>query len=244
MVPRLITASVVVALVLAAGFPSGTGLAGSDRGAVTATTPTVLPTPQRIERVGPDAPLGTKARVLTGANTDPVARDLLVEVLREHGVRPIVSPARAGAGAGGGLPTVRLGTAERPDIAAALGETRVPEAAEGYALRVDAGGDVAHPGPGDSGDAARIALGGIDATGQYYAVQTFRQLFVEGRSRPAVAGVGISDHPSMPLRGTIEGFYGSPWTHAERMDQLAFYGEVKANTYVYAPKDDPYHRDR
>ncbi|MGW5442114.1 beta-N-acetylglucosaminidase domain-containing protein [Streptomyces asiaticus] len=48
----------------------------------------------------------------------------------------------------------------------------------------------------------------------------------------------------MPLRGVIEGFYGSPWTHAERMDQLAFYGDVKMNTYIYAPKDDPYHREK
>jgi hyaluronoglucosaminidase len=48
----------------------------------------------------------------------------------------------------------------------------------------------------------------------------------------------------MPLRGVIEGFYGSPWTQAERMDQLAFYGDVKMNTYIYAPKDDPYHRSQ
>ncbi|MFJ8660250.1 beta-N-acetylglucosaminidase domain-containing protein [Streptomyces sp. NPDC093795] len=56
--------------------------------------------------------------------------------------------------------------------------------------------------------------------------------------------VGASDEPSMPLRGTIEGFYGRPWTPAERLDQMDFYGDVKANTYVYAPKDDPYHRDK
>ena len=48
----------------------------------------------------------------------------------------------------------------------------------------------------------------------------------------------------MPTRGTVEGFYGPPWTHQDRMDQLAFYGDVKMNTYIYAPKDDPYHRER
>src|SRR5918994_1881370 len=31
---------------------------------------------------------------------------------------------------------------------------------------------------------------------------------------------------------------------AERNDQLAFYGRFKLNTYIYAPKDDPYPRDR
>ena len=46
------------------------------------------------------------------------------------------------------------------------------------------------------------------------------------------------------VRGVLEGFYGNPWTHQARMNQLAFYGDVKLNTYVYSPKDDPYLRDR
>ncbi len=76
-------------------------------------------------------------------------------------------------------------------------------------------------------------------------MQTLRQLFVHsGNDSWRVAGVQVSDYPSMPLRGTVEGFYGQPWTHAERLDQMDFYGDVKANTYVYAPKDDPYHRDK
>ena len=40
------------------------------------------------------------------------------------------------------------------------------------------------------------------------------------------------------LSGAIEGFYGQPWTHAERIalfDWLAAWG---LNTYLYAPKDD------
>ena len=96
-----------------------------------------------------------------------------------------------------------------------------------------------------AGPLGTIALGGIDPAGQFYAVKTLDQLFVpkdDGGYR--VAGASISDYPSMPLRGTIEGFYGEPWSHEERLDQLEFYGDVKANTYIYAPKDDPYHRDR
>jgi hyaluronoglucosaminidase len=40
----------------------------------------------------------------------------------------------------------------------------------------------------------------------------------------------------------IEGFYGQPWSHAERLDLLAFCGCEGLNTWVHAPKDDPYHR--
>ena len=45
------------------------------------------------------------------------------------------------------------------------------------------------------------------------------------------------------IRGIIEGFYGPPWSHRERLDLLAFCGAHRLNTFVYAPKDDPYHRE-
>jgi hypothetical protein len=44
--------------------------------------------------------------------------------------------------------------------------------------------------------------------------------------------------------GVIEGFYGPPWTHQDRLDVLRFMGRVGLTTYYYAPKDDPYHRER
>ncbi|MFL5928269.1 MAG: protein O-GlcNAcase [Gaiellaceae bacterium] len=46
------------------------------------------------------------------------------------------------------------------------------------------------------------------------------------------------------IRGVIEGFYGPPWTHEERLDLIAFCGAERFNTWVHAPKDDPYHRAR
>jgi hypothetical protein len=44
--------------------------------------------------------------------------------------------------------------------------------------------------------------------------------------------------------GVIEGFYGSPWSHQDRLDVLRFMGRVGLTHYYYAPKDDPYHRER
>jgi hyaluronoglucosaminidase len=44
------------------------------------------------------------------------------------------------------------------------------------------------------------------------------------------------------IKGVIEGFYGPPWTHAERLEMVAFCGAEGFNTWVHAPKDDPYHR--
>jgi hyaluronoglucosaminidase len=52
----------------------------------------------------------------------------------------------------------------------------------------------------------------------------------------------IADFPSFSERGVVEGFYGTPWTHQDRVDILRFEGTHGMNLYYYAPKDDPYHR--
>ncbi|MFE7955828.1 beta-N-acetylglucosaminidase domain-containing protein [Streptomyces sp. NPDC057413] len=203
--------------------------------AVTRPLPPVSPTPQSLSRAGGDAVLTGRVALVVDDATDSAARDRLVEEVRGHGVDrvDIVTPDNV-ARVPAGVLTIRLGPATRPDIARALGSTPVPRHAEGYALRVT-GGPAARAG---------LVLGGTDAAGQFYAVQTLRQLIEPAGTGWRVAGAQVSDYPSMPLRGTIEGFYGMPWTHAERLDQMDFYGDVKANTYVYAPKDDPYHRDK
>jgi hyaluronoglucosaminidase len=46
------------------------------------------------------------------------------------------------------------------------------------------------------------------------------------------------------LRGVIEGFYGPPWSHPDRLAVIEFLAERGMNAYVYAPKSDPKHRDR
>jgi len=44
--------------------------------------------------------------------------------------------------------------------------------------------------------------------------------------------------------GVVEGFYGPPWSHNARMSMIRFLGKNGFNTYIYAPKDDPYHREK
>src|SRR5258706_10868738 len=43
-------------------------------------------------------------------------------------------------------------------------------------------------------------------------------------------------------RGIIEGFYGPPYSHADRLWLIDKLGAWGLNRYVYAPKDDPLHR--
>lgn len=44
--------------------------------------------------------------------------------------------------------------------------------------------------------------------------------------------------------GVIEGFYGPPWSHPDRLWMLERLGEWGLNRYVHAPKNDPLQRDR
>lgn len=53
---------------------------------------------------------------------------------------------------------------------------------------------------------------------------------------------GTPAEAAIPMRGIVEGFYGTPWSHADRLEMLHFSKEKKFNAYIYAPKDDPYHR--
>ncbi|GIG26703.1 beta-N-acetylglucosaminidase domain-containing protein [Cellulomonas denverensis] len=44
--------------------------------------------------------------------------------------------------------------------------------------------------------------------------------------------------------GVVEGFYGPPWSHEERLSLLDAFPGLGLDTYLYAPKDDPWHRER
>lgn len=84
-----------------------------------------------------------------------------------------------------------------------------------------------------------IHIGIYDDRSLFYAVQTLRQLILDGKQLPVCL---IRDYPDIAFRGVVEGFYGTPWSFENRVEQLRFYGRMKMNTYIFGPKDDPYHR--
>jgi hyaluronoglucosaminidase len=47
---------------------------------------------------------------------------------------------------------------------------------------------------------------------------------------------------SFAVRGVVEGFYGTPWTHDARLEVIEFLAGRGMNAYAYAPKDDTRHR--
>lgn len=45
------------------------------------------------------------------------------------------------------------------------------------------------------------------------------------------------------IKGVVEGFYGKPWTWAQRGDIIKFISKEGYNLYIYAPKADELHRN-
>lgn len=92
----------------------------------------------------------------------------------------------------------------------------------------------------------RITTEGISIQAQtdrgvHYAFMTLFQLMEDSGSFPLVT---VKDAPRNALRGVIEGFYGTAYTHEFRKELFAFMGQNKMNAYIYAPKDDAKHRAR
>ena len=89
-------------------------------------------------------------------------------------------------------------------------------------------------------DGKGISILGYDERGAFYGLQTLRQIVAQAESR-LLPCVRVNDWPDLPSRGVVEGFYGTPWSHQARLSLIDFYGRYKMNTYIYGPKDDPYH---
>ena len=90
-----------------------------------------------------------------------------------------------------------------------------------------------------SKEGAKITAGGRD--GVFYAVCTLREIAANAQEPQSVPCVDIDDYPMFKFRGVVEGFYGTPWSHETRLSILDHMGRYKMNSYVYGPKDDPYH---
>lgn len=121
--------------------------------------------------------------------------------------------------------SVKIVIGESGDASVAAYESLIPTQAEGYYLNVTP---------------SQVVIAGRDGSGTYYGVQSFLQM----AQQQQVMQVTITDWPSIKKRGVIEGFYGNPWSTADRKSQFDFYGANKMNVYVYGPKDDPYHRSQ
>lgn len=157
--------------------------------------------------------LGVKSIDLSGAYTLTGAEEANPRAVSK--LRQLIGKQQAKKG-------FRIYIGEKGDKAVRIFNHLIPAQPEGYYLKIDD---------------KQLIIAGNDERGTYYALQTLSQL-LKGRQLPQIE---IVDYPAVRFRGVVEGFYGTPWSHEARLNQLQFYGENKMNTYIYGPKDDTYH---
>ncbi|MBB6420722.1 beta-N-acetylglucosaminidase domain-containing protein [Streptomyces sp. AK010] len=216
-------AALAVAVVAGSLAAPPAAMAAPSPPGTTATTPTpdsagtdfsVWPRPQSLRANGAPVAVPDEVALITDEQADPHSVDALRELLRQAGARRITETA------GPGALVVRARTEPvRRDDRRAL-------PAGGYELSVGAGG---------------VLLTGTGEDGLFHAVQTLRQLL---RPDGTIASAVVRDWPGTAVRGITEGFYGTAWTHRQRLAQLDFMGRTKQNRYLYAPGDDLYRQAR
>ncbi|MDH6113268.1 hyaluronoglucosaminidase [Kitasatospora sp. MAP12-15] len=209
--------------------------------------PQVFPQPQEQHLAGKPVAVPASVVLALAPQADPGALDAVREVLGDAGATGFTTPAPTPAP--GSLVVYVGGPGEESDGGAqqALHALGAPSPAGlapgGYVL---AAGQL--PVPGAAGTYGVVVLAGVDAEGTFHAAQSLRQLLTgipagQGQSAGAFGfpGIVLRDWPTgAPVRGIAESFFGTPWTTAQRLDQIDFLGRTKQNFYLYAPGDDPY----
>ncbi|MBW5424072.1 hyaluronidase [Streptomyces sp. BG9H] len=246
---------------------------GTARRTTAPALPSIWPRPQLMEAAGNPVTVGDDVVLVTArkggggsardGDFDTYALDALRTVLRDAGARRVIE-VRDGdplpAGPTGSALVVRAGGPGADRALRALGARDHGDLPSGgYRLAV---------GRVDGRDT--VALAGAGPDGLFHGVQTLRQLTEQGEAggtsgaretgearqtgeahtpgRPkaprTLPAVRIRDWPGTAVRGLTEGFYGTPWTRAQRLAQLDFMGRTKQNRYLYAPGDDLYRQAR
>ncbi|QKT05379.1 beta-N-acetylglucosaminidase domain-containing protein [Mycoplasma sp. OR1901] len=86
----------------------------------------------------------------------------------------------------------------------------------------------------------KIVVMAKDKEGAFAAFNTLSWI-LEQTNGKLIRDLVINDYADTKIRGFIEGYYGVPWSWDDRSSMMTLAGKYKANSYIFAPKDDPYH---
>jgi hyaluronoglucosaminidase len=171
----------------------------------------IYPRPQKLSFGGGAGTISGSPSLVGADAADPEAMRLLKDCLHEI----------KGAGS---IQTILVGERGDPAVASHLGD--LPEKSGAYRI---------------VSSASELVIVGHDDRGTYHAMRTLRQLLEADGNPATLPAVEITDWPDVAFRGAVEGFYGTPWSHGGRLSLIDFFGKHKLNTYIYGPKDDPFH---
>lgn len=88
-----------------------------------------------------------------------------------------------------------------------------------------------------------IVVLGRDTDAAFYGITSLKHIFNQ-MNGSTIRNFTIKDYADTNIRGFIEGYYGIPWSNEDRMSLMKFGGDFKMTSYIFAPKDDPYHKEK
>ncbi len=88
-----------------------------------------------------------------------------------------------------------------------------------------------------------IVVLGKNSDAVFYGLTTLKHIFNQ-MDGSTIRNFEIEDYANTKIRGFIEGYYGIPWSNEDRMELMKFGGDFKMTSYIFAPKNDPYHKEK
>ena len=186
----------------------------------------VFPTPQKVTYDEGVTKLHKQVNLVMGDNLDIYTRNRLKSVLQDHQIS-YTSSQSAVAGA----TNIYLGVHGQNSQA----EKEVSGISQGLFDKIDA--------YALSIKNNTISIVGKDTDAVFYGLTTLKHMLNESAA-PVLRNVTVEDYAEIKNRGFIEGYYGNPWSNADRAELMRYGGDLKLTQYFFAPKDDPYHNKK
>ena len=186
----------------------------------------VFPTPQKVTYDEGVTKLHKQVNLVMGDNLDIYTRNRLKSVLQDHQISYTSSQSAVP-----GATNIYLGVHGQNSQA----EKEVSGISQGLFDKIDA--------YALSIKNNTISIVGKDTDAVFYGLTTLKHMLNESQA-PVLRNVTVEDYAEIKNRGFIEGYYGNPWSNADRAELMRYGGDLKLTQYFFAPKDDPYHNKK
>ena len=186
----------------------------------------VFPTPQKVTYDEGVTKLHKQVNLVMGDNLDIYTRNRLKSVLQDHQISYTSSQSAVP-----GATNIYLGVHGQHSQA----EKEVSGISQGLFDKIDA--------YALSIKNNTISIVGKDTDAVFYGLTTLKHMLNESQA-PVLRNVTVEDYAEIKNRGFIEGYYGNPWSNADRAELMRYGGDLKLTQYFFAPKDDPYHNKK
>ena len=88
-----------------------------------------------------------------------------------------------------------------------------------------------------------ISIVGKDTDAVFYGLTTLKHMLNESEA-PVLRVLTVEDFAEIRTVALSKGYYGNPWSNADRAELMRYGGDLKLTQYFFAPKDDPYHNKK